>query len=89
MRKSLGKMASWENYIVQTTDQKEHECSSHIKANLEDLWDFRDNILWTDEPNVKRFGRHLSGYVWCKTKRAFHNKSIKPTVKHGGPSIHL
>ncbi len=49
--------------------------------------DFWANILWTDETEVKLFGRCVSRYIRRKTNTAFHQTNIIPTVKYGGGNV--
>ncbi len=57
------------------------------KKYLDYPQDFWANILWTDETEVKLFGRCVSRYIRSKTNTAFHKKNIIPTIKYGGGNV--
>ena len=43
---------------------------------------FWENVLWTDETKVERFGKA----VYRKRNETFKEKNMDPTVKHSGGS---
>ena len=49
----------------------------------------RQEILWSDEMNIKLFGLNAKRYVWRKPSTAHHPSNTIPTMKHGGGSITL
>lgn len=57
------------------------------REHLEKDQNFWNNVLWTDESKVELFGHSKSRHVWRKTKTAFENKNLIPTVKHGGGNV--
>lgn len=64
-----------------TADQKEHKVSHLKKKNLDDPWDFWENILWSDKKNIQFCGRFELHYIChAKCKQGYHNENIIPTV---------
>lgn len=59
---------------------------SHLpKKHLDEPKVFWDNVLWSDESEIK-LGRHGSFAFGIKLNTAFHNKIIIATVNHGAGS---
>ena len=57
------------------------------KKHLDDPADFWENILWTDETRVERFGRRASHYIWSTINTAIQKKNIIAPVKHGDSGV--
>ena len=66
----------------------------HKKARkqfLEDIstkhMDYWNHVLWSDEMKINLFGSDGFKHVWRRPGEEYKDKSVMPTVKHGGGNV--
>lgn len=58
-----------------------------MQLHLNKSHDFWNNILWTDEPNMKICGHNAQCHFWRNPNTAYHHKYMIQAVKHGGGGL--
>ncbi len=49
--------------------------------------DYWNHVLWSDETKINLFGSDGVKRVWRQPGEEYKDKSVLPTVKHGGGSV--
>ncbi len=49
--------------------------------------DYWNHVPWSDETKIKLFGSEGVKHVWWQPGEEYKDKSVLPTVKHGGVSV--
>ncbi|KAJ4926540.1 hypothetical protein JOQ06_008713 [Pogonophryne albipinna] len=59
------------------------------REHLDDPEEDWENVIWSDETKIERFGKTKTRRVWRRKNAELHPKNTIPTVKHGGGNIML
>jgi transposase len=76
--------------------EKPQLSKKNIKARLEfakahEFWTLQDwkRVIFSDETKINRFNSDGRTWFWSKDPSVLNEKSVKPTVKHGGGNIKM
>uniref|UniRef100_A0A673XN09 Tc1-like transposase DDE domain-containing protein n=1 Tax=Salmo trutta TaxID=8032 RepID=A0A673XN09_SALTR len=64
-------------------------CLKFAREHLDDPEEDWENVIWSDETKIERFGKNSTRRVWRTKNAELHPKNTIPTVKHGGGNIML
>ncbi len=57
------------------------------REHLDDPEEDWENVIWSDETKIERFGKNSTCRVWRRKNAELHPKNTIPTVKHGGGNM--